>query len=276
LWLTDVVSILLFVTVDAAESERRSGRNQPQSQPQQTQQAPATDQRGTPQNPLFIQQISPETSEAERAEKAKADHEKENLDRQLVKFSGDLAYYTLALVVVAVLQFVALIVQAIILGRTLRATAIAAQAAKDSADSSVLVQRPYLYITGIEFTIADAVGVTYRIENIGTTPAILQETSIQIRCLQTLPSTPDYSVHRTWRDRIVYNKDPITDLSCTVPAIERTFVGGSGYTTYFYGYFSFLDFFGKTRQIGFCYAFDGDMMFSRAGGSAYNYDREIT
>jgi hypothetical protein len=116
----------------------------------------------------------------------------------------------------------------------------------------------------------------YRIENIGTTPAILQETCIQIRCLQTLPPTPDYSVHRTWRDRVVYNKEPITGLNCTVPATEKMSVGSSGYTTYFYGYFLFLDFFGKKRQIGFCSAFDGDMMFYRAGGGTYNYDREIT
>jgi hypothetical protein len=285
LGLTCVVSFILVATVNAAESKRGSGQIQPQnqprqsqSQPQQTQQPPTPNQAGTEQNPLFIKQIPPEGYEAERAEKAKADREKAELDRKLVKFNDDLANYTLLLAVVAILQFFALAVQTIVLARTLRATAVAARAAKESADSSVLVQRPYLYITGIDFRIEDEVGVTYRIENIGATPAILQQTSIQLRCLRTLPPVPDYSAPRTWRDRIVYNKEPIIDhgLRCIVPATERVFVGGGGYTAYFYGYFLFLDFFGKTRQIGFCYAFDGDMMFTRAGGNAYNYDREIT
>jgi hypothetical protein len=59
-----------------------------------------------------------------------------------------------------------------------------------------------------------------------------------------------------------------------VPDAETRFVGQDGYTSYFYGYFTFIDLFGKTRTIGFCYAFDGDIMFERVGGTAYNYDKE--
>jgi hypothetical protein len=64
-------------------------------------------------------------------------------------------------------------------------------------------------------------------------------------------------------------------MRCTVPKSEQTVLGATGFLSYFYGYFVFLDVFGKTRRTGFCYAFDRDKTFSRAGGPAYNYGIEI-
>ena len=131
------------------------------------------------------------------------------------------------------------------------------------------------YITGSEFVVGDEVGATYRIENIGNTPAILQKSSTEIRCLPALLISPNYSTQRTWGDRIVYSREAIAGMRCTVPKSEKTVLGATGFTSYFYGYFVYLDVFGKFRRTGFCYAFDGDKSFSRVGGPAYNYDIEI-
>jgi hypothetical protein len=83
------------------------------------------------------------------------------------------------MVIVAFLQVVAISVQALFLWLAFRATTMAAEAARDSADSSLRAQRPYLYITGIEFVPGDEIGATYRIENFGNTPAILQKSSTE-------------------------------------------------------------------------------------------------
>jgi hypothetical protein len=83
---------------------------QSQSQAQQTQNQPAPDQRGTEQNP-FIVKAAPK-NEAEAASDAKERQEKSHLDRQLVK-------YTRYLAIIAALQFLALVAQAIYLARTI-------------------------------------------------------------------------------------------------------------------------------------------------------------
>jgi hypothetical protein len=77
---------------------------QPQPQAQQAQNQPTSDQRGTEQAP-FIVKAAPK-SEAEAAADAKEREEKSRLDRQLVK-------YTLYLAIIALLQFGALIAQAV-------------------------------------------------------------------------------------------------------------------------------------------------------------------
>jgi hypothetical protein len=83
---------------------------QPQSQPQQAQNQPAADQRGTEQSP-FIVKAAPK-SETEAADDAKEREEKSSLDRQLVK-------YTRYLAIIALLQFVALVAQAIFVAWTI-------------------------------------------------------------------------------------------------------------------------------------------------------------
>jgi hypothetical protein len=83
---------------------------QPQPQAQQAQNQPTSDQRGTEQAP-FIVKAAPK-SEAEAAADAKEREEKSRLDRQLVK-------YTLYLAIIALLQFGALIAQAVFVAWTI-------------------------------------------------------------------------------------------------------------------------------------------------------------
>jgi hypothetical protein len=118
------LALLMVITSD---SQGRSKRHKSHNQPQQTQQAPTPDQRGTEQSPLFIKQIPTEESEAERNQKVKADQEKAELDRKLVQYNGDLAYYTKVLAVLAACQFTALVIQAVVFGFTLSANRKAAK-----------------------------------------------------------------------------------------------------------------------------------------------------
>lgn len=232
------------------------------------QQSPATDQRGTSDAPLVVKVLPGEDAQ-EKSRQEAADREARRQHDSNVFRLG------IATVVAAFLQIVAVGVLATFLWLAFRTMSIAAEAARDSADSAVRAQRPYLNITGLEFAAGDEVGASYRIENIGNTPAILQKSSVEIRCLPALPISPDYAAQRAWQDRIVYSKDAIAGSRCMLPKAEKTVLGASGFTTYFYGYLVFLDVFGKTRRTGFCYAFDKDRAFSRAGGPAYNYDIEI-
>jgi hypothetical protein len=98
---------LLLVTVAPLWGQTSQ---QSQSQAQQTQNQPAPDQRGTEQNP-FIVKAAPK-NEAEAASDANERQEKSHLDRQLVK-------YTRYLAIIAALQFLALVAQAIYLARTI-------------------------------------------------------------------------------------------------------------------------------------------------------------
>lgn len=113
---------LSLVSSAIAESQRpapRGGeRSQPQSQPKQTQQTAAPDQRGTEQSPLTVKVIPTPKSTEETARDAKERDEKLELDRKLVELNGDLTYWTKILGIVAGLQFVALFIQAVFLAAT--------------------------------------------------------------------------------------------------------------------------------------------------------------
>ena len=105
--------------------------SQTQSQSKEAQQAPTSDQRGTEKIPLAVKVIPTKESEEKAANDFKDREEKMELDRKLVHFNGDLAYYTKVLAWVAALQFLALITQGIVFAFTLSATKKAANAAKD-------------------------------------------------------------------------------------------------------------------------------------------------
>lgn len=265
LWLATIVSALVIASPGDAQSQRRPPN---QNEVLRAQQPPPADQRGTSEAPLVVKVIPGDDAEEKSTQEAADREARRQLDASTFRLG-------IATLVLAFLQIVAIGVQALFLWLALRANSTAAEAARDSADSSVRTQRPYLYITGIEFVAGDEVGATYRIENIGNTPAILQKSSTEIRCLPALPISPDYSAQRTWQERVVYSREVIAGMRCALPRGEKTVVGADGFTIYFYGYVVFLDVFGKTRRTGFCYAFGKDKAFSRAGGPAYNYDIEI-
>jgi hypothetical protein len=205
------VAIIALLLVGEAKSQRRSGRDHPQAQPQQTEQAPAKNQRGTEQNPFVIKIEPAPKSEPEPAKDTNTNDEKMELDRKLVKFNGDLAYYTLVLAVVAALQFLALIVQAIVYAFTLRATSRAADAALYQAKAAVAVENPSPVVHSVKLVgyanQADQVGnldpvppgtppdffrSLVLLQNTRRTNMRMQETSIDWIIADALPEQPAY------------------------------------------------------------------------------------
>lgn len=134
--LATLVAVAMLLVIDGAQSKRhaqqpqQSAKSQPQLQ--QPQQAPASDQHGTEQSPLSVKVIPAPKSEEEAARERQEREEKAELDRKLVKFNGDLAHYTLVLAIVAMLQFLALFVQAVFLRLAFKATKKSADIAEAS------------------------------------------------------------------------------------------------------------------------------------------------
>jgi hypothetical protein len=166
-------------------------------------------------------------------------------------------------------------------------SAAAAKAAQQSADAAtqsaqavLSIERPVLYIKGItpDYT-SDHITAEYVIENLGRTPAILQESSIWLRAYDVLPDTPDYTTPRVWSDRVVFQKEEINDGSWAFLALEdrENYDARAGnIQLYFIGYLRYADVFGHRRITGFCYRIRrGGLIdtIEKAGLERYNYDR---
>jgi hypothetical protein len=172
--LATLVAIATLLLIQGADSQRRSPRRQQQNPPQQTQQTPAPDQRGTEQSPFIVKTIPGPTDEAKAAEEAKERREKAELDKKLVEFNADLAFYTKILAGFAGLQFLALVIQAYWLARTVKVSEKAAAAAKESADAVVSQLRAYVFIKTAELANLDEpepVTASVVLRNSGQTPA---------------------------------------------------------------------------------------------------------
>ncbi len=201
---TIVVAAVLFI-VEGAQSQRRAPRRQDQNPPQQTQQNPTPDQRGTEQAPLVVRTIPGPTDEAKAAEEAKDRREKAELDRKLVDFNSELAFYTKILAGFAGLQFIALLVQAYWLARTVKVSETAARAARQSADAVVAQLRAYVGINSgsvTPATVNNAPGLRVHVElkNSGITPAF------------------DFT---TWIKILVADKDAPPPFTEPIPVVER-------------------------------------------------------
>jgi hypothetical protein len=165
-----------------AALQAREG-SQTQSQPAEAQQAPTTDQRGTDQVPVVVKVIPTKETEEKATQDTNDREEKIELDRKLVQFNSDLAYYTKVLVWVAGLQFLALIIQAVVFVFTLGATRKAADAADKSADVAkdtlIATQRPWVFVKlqlgqrGLFFNMNEAnLDLVFLLKNTGNSPAV--------------------------------------------------------------------------------------------------------
>ena len=164
-----LVAIASLALIGGAQSERKHQRAQPQSPPQQSQRAP---------------QLPAAKSEAEAAEEARARQERVEFDRKFAKLTDQLAQYAVILTVLAGLQFLALVVQVIVLAMMLRTTRITAVGASESANTIKKtlsdLERPYLlpadvgkiYFSNDHPQVRHF--VHFKVANHGKTPAILQ------------------------------------------------------------------------------------------------------
>lgn len=265
-------AIALFMLISDAQSQR-----------QRQQQASPADERGTEQSPLVVKVTPATKSEEETAKEDRERKEKSEIDRKLVAFNGDLAYYARLLAWLAGLQLLALFVQATFLGLTLKTTARAATAAKNSSDASIALERPCLFVAstqvGEEHNEADRTishFCDYSIENYGRSPAVLVERCVDLRYLPELPEKPTY-VHVIPSRIVIYHGEPIDNLRTSLSQTEERVSGDAAYQLYLLGYFCYEDVFGAAVTTGFCYRLDeitGRLV--RDGGNAYNYDSRDT
>jgi hypothetical protein len=265
-------AITLFMLISDAQSQR-----------QRQQQAFPADERGTEQSPLAVKIMPTTKSEEETANENRERKEKSEIDRKLVAFNGDLAYYARLLTWLGGLQFLAIFVQATFLGLTLKTTARAATAAKNASDATNALERPSLFVArthlGEEHNEADRTishFCDYSIGNYGRSPAVLIERCVDLRYLPELPERPTY-VHVIPSRRVIYHGEPIDNLRTSLSQAEERVSGDAAYQLYLLGYFCYEDVFGAAVTTGFCYRLDeitGRLL--RDGGNAYNYDSRET
>jgi hypothetical protein len=170
--------LLAFANDSFARSQKPStpgragAQSQRQAAPSQENSAPY--QRGTPEAPVVVKVSPGPEDESKAAQDAKDRKEKAELDRKLVDFNGDLAFYTKLLAYVAAFQLMALLIQAYWLRRTVKVSEIAAIAAKESADAVVTQLRAYAFVTAANLRGFEQDGplrLQIRISNRGQTPA---------------------------------------------------------------------------------------------------------
>lgn len=243
----------------------------PQPKAQKTKQAAAADQRGTKQAPIVVEVLPAKDADEKTNRDEEERKNKNNADWWLVKLTGILA-------AIGFLQLLVFGWQGIQLKNTVKTT-------KEAADAAVSLERPYLFIAKIHLRegvmLADRTTATceYTIENYGKTPAILAFSCVDLRLLQGLPKQPKYKNITPWRDRLVYQREPIgeNEFRSILPESDQDAYNREleGHEMFLLGYFTFYDVFGKRRKTGFCYRLDRTMgSNTRVRIPAYHYDIE--
>jgi hypothetical protein len=259
--LATIVALAALFVIDGAQSRRRP--HQPQqpteTQPQPPQQATPSDQRGTEQSPLSVKVIPTPQSEEDAAHERQEREEKAELDRKLVKFNGDLAYYTELLFWVAFSQFGALFIQALILG----ATFFIARAALRDLERALIFGGPY--IANPSGSGQGTVIIMPQCSNYGRSFALLQEIRIGTDSEEPISSTPDYSQLESHRYDFVINPNaqPFIDGHVIITRSTADHV-------YCFGYFKYLDIFRREHTSRFCVRVLPDFRMETVGHPAWN------
>lgn len=168
-----------------------------------------------------------------------------------------------------------------------RETAKATSATERAVEVQVRIERPLLFVEQID-TNAGQGFVNFNIQNIGKSPAVLIEWSGQCEPIEPLPSTPVYSQVVKVRGTILRSNDDGMRIPIKLSDEAAQAIFDEQKTAYFWGYLRYEDVFGRTRTTGFAYVghpytvdgvdFDSrdgrGLFWARAGGKAYNYDRE--
>jgi hypothetical protein len=259
------VSLLLaFVDGSLAQSQKPlppgSAGAQSKRQPTQAQENPAPYQRGTPEAPVVVKVSPGPEDENKAAEDARDRKEKAELDRKLVDFNGDLAFYTEWLAYVAAFQFIVLLIQAYWLRRTVKVSEMAANAAKESADAVVSQLRAYISCEVILKRGQHPFVALITLENFGQTPAFGFR-------MQTVARTFDPGHERNF----TFPDTPITISQTDIPPrvrIQNTLElqpFPPQQELVVFGQASYRDAFRKNRTLHFCFIAGGDRGFSDDG-----------
>jgi hypothetical protein len=252
-----------------ARSQRRSRQDQ-QQPTQQPQQNPVTDQRGSEQSPLVVRVIPTSADQTNAAQEEKDRQEKADLDRKLVDFNGDLAYYTKCLVAFAGLQFFAMLLQAYWLGRTVKISERAADAAKESADAVVSQLRAYIHVSLLESPTIDderVLKATVQVKNTGQTPAYDAVIVSNIGIVSWPPPRPLETIFvDTDAPTVVRISLPSGEASANIPEIpsvsarEEAGLKSGAYRIVVWGRVNYMDAFKKPRATRYAFSlrWEGD------------------
>lgn len=132
-------------------------------------------QRGTKENPLVVDVITPQKTDAETSQIQKDHDEKLSLDRQTinltketVRLNGEMTKFTGYLAGLAFFQFLVLVAQACILWRQTGFN-------RDQTSNQRVIERAYVKVShvppGISFSPNEVLRVRMRVKNFGRTPA---------------------------------------------------------------------------------------------------------
>jgi hypothetical protein len=248
-----IVGLVLIVSGSDGLSKRRPPNR---NETQRTQQPPATDQRGTNQAPLVVKVLPAEDTD-EKAKQEAADRAAKG------QFDTNTLNLSIATVVVAFLQFIAIGVQAIFLRLAFKAAKKAADAAERQAKTLIAVEAPmplivsmklaqYSQIPG-ETVVADPFlpgplqpncRFLFAIENKGRSPLRMLELCIEKFAGISLPQQPTYTHIAPWN--LVLEKGPIwirgedAQIVITSPDVEAaTEAYRNAGAFWIFGYFAY-------------------------------------
>lgn len=196
---------------------------------------------GTEEFPFIVKTVKPPKTKEETDSDADDRNDRKALNN-----------FTLALVVVGTLQFIALILQVIFLCKTLGATNKAANAAKESAEALPKIERAYIF-AAVGF---DNSGVlTVELENHGRTPAILKS----MCATRTLNTTPPQEFDNRHKSHIpdgivIANGKPWPAVvTPDISKEEWELIEGTQFTLFCYGVVEYKDILSQRRNTGFCW-----------------------
>jgi hypothetical protein len=240
----------LICLISYAQSQRPS----PEEGEQATE-ATASNQHEPPQSPPSIEPVPAPTTQGESSQAAKAKDE---------KLIGK------GLLLVALFQLMTFIAQAVILGKSLRSTKLAANAAKKSADVLPTIERAYVFVKVYlsQKFIADK-GITeyaaqINIVNGGKTPAVLLDCSYAARIVglnEELPEISKIDPDKPWIPSgtviIRANYERTETAIIQTSGVEMESVKASINKLVCYGVIRYEDVFERLHETGFCWEYQG-------------------
>lgn len=215
-----------------------------------------------------------------------------NPETIIAAYTEALADYTLALVIVAALQFVAMAVQAVYLGRSLYWTRISFQ----TTERALTRQRiPIIFIGSVSFRQVSmgpfvTPAVTYTFRNYGSTPAFIKRVCVQCTLYPTLEVGPRYPTPEVQmpdgfavgasEERAMGEVRYMSMMDGPDVAELVQYGRFAGSRFFFYGKATYSDIFDDEYTLGFAWILDnrpGDMRIAtEQEAPGYNYRPQET
>lgn len=184
---------------------------------------------------------------------------------------------------VSVVGLIAIVATLIVNAMATQAASSAAEHAGRAVEVQIRIERAFLIVGAITIRKSDPDEVEFDLQNIGKTVGVLTEWSAACRGVQEISATPIYGEARETR-RVIWPQDSDTFFASIGDPQEVETVISGDVPIFVWGYFKYEDVLGRTRASGFCYcgqlpSIPGrrgtiNLDWTRAGGEAYNYDRE--